>query len=148
MPKYDKPNWFIRKIINPVYETFVSKTSWDIGGGWILTVAGRTSGKPRTVPVNLLTLDGSDYLVSPRGETEWVKNLRVAGKGALSKGGNERSFTAVELPDDDKPSILKAYIDRWFNATRGLWEGADKQTPTEQLATHASEHPVFRLEWS
>src|SRR5437899_357366 len=78
-----------------------------------LAVRGRRSGQWRSVPVNLLEMDGTTYLVAPRGETEWVRNLRAAGAGELRRRGKAAAFTATELPDADKQPLLHAYLDRW-----------------------------------
>ena len=62
--------------------------------------AGASSGEPRRTPVNLLTVDGTRYLVAPRGETQWVRNLRAAGEGQLLLGRRSEPFTAIELADE------------------------------------------------
>ncbi len=58
----------------------------------MLEVRGRSSGQPRRTPVNLLTLDGVRYLVAPRGETQWVRNLRASGEGRLLFGQAQRAI--------------------------------------------------------
>src|SRR5689334_16910577 len=77
----------------------------SIYGSRVLAVRGRKSGAWRTVPVNLLTVDGERYLVAPRGETEWVRNIRVAGGGELRLGRTREPIRVVEVPDADKPPI-------------------------------------------
>ena len=75
----------------------------SVWGSRVLAVRGRSSGAWRTVPVNLLVVDGQRYLVAPRGVTQWVRNLRAAGGGELRVGRRVEVFTAEELADDDKP---------------------------------------------
>jgi len=64
-------------------------------------VRGRTSGEWRSNPVNLLTINERHYLVAPRGETQWVRNLRVAASGELRVGRRIQPFTSIELVDDE-----------------------------------------------
>ncbi|HEY0537870.1 MAG TPA: nitroreductase family deazaflavin-dependent oxidoreductase, partial [Actinoallomurus sp.] len=82
-------------------------------GSRILYVRGRKTGEWRTTPVNLLVHEGERYLVAPRGHTQWVRNMRVAGGGELHIGRRAEVFTANELSDADKPEILRAYLKRW-----------------------------------
>lgn len=63
-----------------------------------LAVRGRRSGEWRTVPVNMLELDGQRYLVAPRGDTHWARNLRASGRGELRTRRGAEEFDAVEVP--------------------------------------------------
>jgi deazaflavin-dependent oxidoreductase (nitroreductase family) len=91
----------------------IRETRPSLWGGRILHVRGRTSGAWRTTPVNLLTHEGRRYLVSPRGQTQLVRNLRAAGGGELHLGRRVERFAATELADEAKPPVLRAYLDRW-----------------------------------
>src|SRR5262245_35891408 len=104
-PRYLVPDWFTRKIFNPAVGG-LTKLAISVKGSRVLEVRGRTSGEVRTTVVNLLTVDGVRYLVAPRGETQWVRNLRAAGTGTLRVGKRRETFTATELPDDAKPAII------------------------------------------
>ena len=73
---------------------------------------GRSSGEWRTVPVNLLTIDGTRYLVAPRGTTQWVRNIRAAGGGELRIGRRTEAISVRELADDAKPPVLREYVRR------------------------------------
>src|SRR5215208_4398410 len=84
-----------------------------------LRVRGRKTGHWRRVPVNVLELDGECYLVAPRGETDWVRNLRAAGSGQHQYDRRRiEPFTAVEVPDAEKPRLIAAYLDRGVNQVR------------------------------
>ena len=84
------------------------------GGAQLLEVRGRVSGRVRSTPVNPLEIEGQRYLVSPRGETQWVRNFRAAGEAALRVGGRREPIVLVrELADEEKPPVLRAYLDRW-----------------------------------
>jgi hypothetical protein len=71
-------------------------------------VRGRKSGEWHSHPVNLLSYEGKEYLVAPRGLTQWVRNIRVAGGGELLLGNKVQPFKAVEMPDEAKVPILRA----------------------------------------
>src|SRR5207247_9855451 len=90
-----------------------TRVGLSVAGSRVLEVRGRRSGEWRRTPVNLLTFEGDRYLVAPRGETQWVRNLRVSGEGRLVKGSRAEPFTAVELADEEKPQLLRAYLKRW-----------------------------------
>ena len=110
-----------------------------------LAVRGRSTGEWRTVPVNLLTVDGERYLVAARGHTQWVRNLRAAGSGELRRGGRAEAFTAVEVADADKPVLLRAYLARWAWEVGRFFEGVDANSSDERLREIAPGFPVFRI---
>src|SRR5580700_11138265 len=87
----------------------LTKAGLSVKGSRVLYVRGRSSGEWRTTPVNPLRYEGASYLVAPRGHTQWVRNMRVAGGGELHLGRKVERFTATELPDREKPALLRAY---------------------------------------
>jgi deazaflavin-dependent oxidoreductase (nitroreductase family) len=117
----------------------------SVWGSRVLAVRGRTSGEWRTVPVNLLTVDGERYLVAPRGLTQWVRNVRAAGGGELRVGRRVEEFTVDELTDDEKPAILRAYLRRWKFEVGVFFDGVDASASDEKLREIAPGYPVFRL---
>ncbi|MFJ1766340.1 nitroreductase family deazaflavin-dependent oxidoreductase [Amycolatopsis sp. NPDC088138] len=123
----------------------LTKMGVSLLGSRVLTVVGRKSGEPRSTPVNLLTIDGVDYLVAARGETQWVRNLRVAGQGQLRVGRREDTFTYRELGDDEKPAILRAYLKRWKFEVSAFFEGVDAKASDEKLREIAPGYPVFEI---
>jgi deazaflavin-dependent oxidoreductase (nitroreductase family) len=127
MARYLKPGFILARIANPIV--------MRLGLTSTLAVRGRTTGERRTVPVNVLDLDGTRYLVAPRGETQWARNLRAAGEGELRRRGRTERFRAVELPDEDKPPVLAAYRERWERQVKAQFE----ELPDP------SDHPVFRI---
>src|SRR5213075_2084181 len=102
-PKYQKPGWFTKRVFNPTI-ALLTRLGISVWGSRELRVRGRKSGEWRTTPVNLLTYEGHRYLVAPRGETQWVRNLRAVGTGELRVGRRTESFRATEVTDDDKPA--------------------------------------------
>jgi hypothetical protein len=95
--------------------------------------------------VNLLTLEGERYLVAPRGETQWVRNLRAAGDGELRVGRRTEVFRATELADADKVGVLRAYLRRWKAEVGVFFDGVGPDASDADLRRIAPNHPVFRL---
>ena len=114
-------------------------------GARTLAVRGRKSGEWKTVPVNLLPLDGERYLVAPRGQTQWVRNIRVSGGGELRLGRKAEPFTVTELPDDEKLPVLRRYLERWGWEVGQFFEGITKNATDEELIGIAPGFPVFRI---
>src|ERR671930_1735066 len=106
---YQQPDWFTRNVFNRVVAG-LTRLGISVVGSRVLEVRGRSSGQWRRNPVNLLSLEGSRYLVAPRGHTQWVRNLRASHEGRLLLGRRQEPFTATEVADDDKPQILRAYL--------------------------------------
>ena len=119
----------------------------SVYGSRILFVKGRTSGEWRSTPVNPLRLaDGTRYLVAPRGNTQWVRNMRAAGGGELRIGRKVEPFTATEVADDAKPAILRAYLKKWKIEVGVFFDGVDAKAPEEKLRAIAPGYPIFRIE--
>ena len=97
----------------------------SLAGSRELAVRGRKSGEWRRNPVNPLTLGSTRYLVAPRGHTQWVRNLRVAGGGELRVGKRVERFTATEIDDADKLAVLRAYLKRWKMEVGVFFDGVD-----------------------
>jgi deazaflavin-dependent oxidoreductase (nitroreductase family) len=117
----------------------------SLWGSRVLAVRGRRSGEWRTVPVNLLHHEADRYLVAPRGQTQWVRNIREAGGGELRLGRRAEPFTVVELADDDKPAVLREYLRRWKFEVGVFFDGVDASATDEELRRIAPGHPVFRI---
>jgi deazaflavin-dependent oxidoreductase (nitroreductase family) len=117
----------------------------SVWGSRVLRVKGRKSGLWRSTPVNVLTLGDHRYLVAPRGETEWVRNFRVARHGELVVGRRVEQFGAEELDDDAKVEVLRAYLRRWKFEVGKFFDGVSEDSPDDDLRRIAPEHPVFRI---
>ena len=114
-------------------------------GSRVLTVRGRTSGEPRSNPVNLLELDGERYLVAPRGNTQWVRNARAAGTGQLRLGQRIEQVELVELPAGDRVPVLRVYLQKWGWEVGRFVEGLSKKSTDAEIAAVAPGMPVFRV---
>ena len=124
----------------------LAKMGISVYGSRVLAVKGRKSGEWRTTPVNPLRVDGTRYLVAPRGNTQWVRNLRVVGTGELRIGRKAEPFSATEVADDDKPAILRAYLKRWKLEVGVFFDGVDAKAPESKLREIAPGYPIFRIE--
>ena len=144
---YRAPSWFDRKIFNPLIAG-LTRLGLSFAGSRILEVRGRKSGEPRRNPVNPLALDGRRYLVAPRGHTQWVRNLRVAGDGHLLLGRRREHFFAAEVDDARKEEILRAYLRRWKWEVGQFFDGVGPDAPAADFARIAHDHPVFLIDSS
>lgn len=144
-PHYRAPGWFTRNVFNRAVAA-LTRAGVSFWGSRILEVKGRTSGEPRRTPVNVLAHGRERYLVAPRGQTQWVRNLRAAGEGDLLLGRGREHFRATEIPDAEKEPILRAYLGRWKWEVGQFFEGVGPGSPAADVARIASDHPVFRIE--
>ncbi|MGW2654551.1 nitroreductase/quinone reductase family protein [Streptomyces sp. NPDC001478] len=111
-----------------------------------LSVRGRTSGRMQRIPVNLHTYEGVEYLVSARGHSQWVRNMRAAGGGELRVGRRSRTFTATEIGDDaHKAAVVRAYLERWGWEVNQYFKGITATSTDAELLAALPDHPVFRV---
>ena len=145
-PHYRKPGWFTQNVFNKTVAA-LTRAGFSVLGSRVLEVKGRKSGLPRRTPVNLLPLDGREYLVSPRGETEWVRNVRAGGgRLDLLLGRRRKGYLGRELTDDEKIPVLRAYLKRWKAEVGVFFDGVGPDSSDEQIRAAAPKHPAFQLE--
>lgn len=111
---------------------------------YLLEVKGRKSGKVYSTPVNLHEVNGKQFLVAPRGRTQWVRNAEASGEGTLKKRGRRRTFRLRALADSEKPEILKSYLMR-YGATVQRFFPVRPDAPLETFAEIAAGYPAFEL---
>lgn len=141
---YQRPGWFTTHVFNRIV-TALTRSGVSVYGSRVLEVKGRTSGEWRRTPVNLMRFRDGEYLIAPRGQTQWVKNLRAGGQGRLRVGRRTEEFNATELADDDKPAVLRAYLTRWKFEVGVFFGGLGPDSSDAELREIAPDHPVFRL---
>jgi hypothetical protein len=122
---YLKPPWFTAKIFNKIAMAF------GIGGSETLTVIKRGSKQPQEIPVVVPEVDGVKYLVSTRGESEWVRNVRADPNVTVGKA----RYVAAEVPVEQRAPILAVYRPLAGKVVEGYW----RQLPDD------ADHPVFAL---
>lgn len=142
--RYVRPGWATRQLMNRPVRRLI-RLGFGPWGARELRVAGRSTGEVRTTVVNVLRLDGVDHLVAPRGTTQWVRNLRAAGGAEIRLGRGVTPVAAVEVPDDEKLPILRAYLDRWGFEVGQFFEGITAASSDHELVGIAPGFPVFRL---
>ncbi|MGZ6314803.1 MAG: nitroreductase family deazaflavin-dependent oxidoreductase [Candidatus Limnocylindrales bacterium] len=127
--RYVRSGFVMARLVNPIAQR--------LGGTLVLIVAGRRSGQPRTVPLGRPFEDaGTRYLVGGGGETEWVRNLRAAGRGQLRFQGTTTPFRAVEIEGQERERLVTAYRAKQGRTVAGFF----RELPA------AADHPVFRVE--
>jgi deazaflavin-dependent oxidoreductase (nitroreductase family) len=144
MPHYQQAGWFTKNVSNRIVAA-LTRLGVSVAGSRVLEVPGRKTGEPRRTPVNLMTFEGQRYLVAPRGHTQWVRNMRVSGGGKLFVGRRAEEFSATELPDEEKPPLLRAYLKKWKWEVGQFFGGVGPDAPEEELRRIAPDHPVFRI---
>ena len=115
---------------------------------YLLTVHGRKSGQPRTVPIVLMEQHGKCYLAATYGIVDWVRNLRVAREATLTRGRRAETVSARELSPGEAALVLRAEIKRTPLARymAGRFYGITADTPLEQYERTMLTHPIFVLE--
>ncbi|MFL6204416.1 MAG: nitroreductase/quinone reductase family protein [Acidimicrobiales bacterium] len=145
-PHYRRPGWFTQQVFNR-FVGWLTRRGVSVWGSRVLEVPGRRTGEPRQVPVNLLTVDGVDHLVSPRGNGQWVRNVRANdGRLALVLGSRRTTHVAHELADADKVDVLRPYLRRWRFEVGQFFDGVSADSSDDELLAIAPKHPVFRLD--
>ena len=109
-----------------------------------LEVKGRRSGQVHSNVVTWVEQDGERYLVSPRGESEWVRNVRAAGGEAFVRHRGRRKVRLEEVLVDQRAPIVQAYLKKTAMATRQHF-GVDPKAGLEEFEGIAARHPVFRI---
>ena len=110
----------------------------------LLEVRGRKTGRVYSTPVNLLKLNGHEYLVGGRGHTAWSRNASAGGEVILRRGRNSQRYRVVPVPEMNKPPILRAYLQEYSNTVQRFFS-VPANSPVEAFATIADRHPVFEL---
>jgi deazaflavin-dependent oxidoreductase (nitroreductase family) len=142
--KFQEPGWFTKRIFNPLV-AWLSKRGLSVAGSRVLEVQGRKSGEWRKTPVNPLEFEGARYLVAPRGNTQWVRNIRVSGRGRLV-GRRTEEFSATEVPEADRPPLLRAYLKKWKWEVGAFFDGVGPDSSDEELLRIAPDHPAFKID--
>jgi hypothetical protein len=122
---YLKPPWFTRTIFNKIAMTT------GMANAQTLTVTKRKSKEPQRVPAIPVVVGGTKYVVSTRGESEWVKNLRADPNVAIGS----TNYVAREVAEQDRQAIITAYRDKAGRAVEGYF----RKLPRE------ADHPVFMI---
>ena len=125
--------------------TTLLRAGVKLGTTSLLTVCGRKSGQPHTVPVLLVEQDGKRWLVAPYGVVQWVRNIRVAGTATLTRGRRSEDISVTELEAQDAAPVLKQYLLLPVSAGVRSHFDATKDSSLEAFEREAARHPVFQI---
>jgi deazaflavin-dependent oxidoreductase (nitroreductase family) len=139
------PGWFTINVSNRIM-LGLTKLGISVAGSRALEVTGRKSGEPRRTPVNLLELDDGRYLVAPRGQTQWVKNVRVNPAAKLLHGRKAERVTLSEITGPAQVPLLRAYLEKWKWEVGAFFDGVGPEASDDELAKIAPDHPAFKVE--
>jgi len=142
LPTFRAPT-ALERVFNRVFG-FLVGLGVGFSHNYLLQVRGRKSGKLYSTPVDLLELGGKQFLVAPRGRTQWVRNAEAAGEVTLKKGRTQQKFRLRPIPDADKPEILKAYLDSFKREVQTYFPVA-AGSPVQAFAALVQSYPVFEL---
>src|SRR5271170_2176807 len=133
----------IERIFNRAFGLMV-RLGIRLSHNYLLQVRGRKTGRIYSAPVDVLDMNGRRFLVSGRGQTQWVRNALAAGQVVLAKGSRRMNFSVHAVPDDEKPPILKAYVER-FKLTVQRYFPIPAGSPLTDFERIAERYPVFEL---
>jgi len=111
---------------------------------YLLQVRGRKTGKIYSTPINLLELNGKQFLVAPRGRTQWVRNAEAAGEVTLKRRAWHQRYGLRSLSDTEKPPILKAYLDAFKKEVQRYFP-VPADSPPEAFQELGRTYPAFEL---
>jgi deazaflavin-dependent oxidoreductase (nitroreductase family) len=140
---FQKPS-AVERLFNRIFGLWVG-LGLGLSHNYVLQVRGRKTGRMYSTPVNLLYVDGEKYLVAPRGEAHWVRNVRASGEIWLKKAFRREHFLVKEVSAPERPVLLKEYLERYRKTVQRYFTvpvGSDK----EAFEGISERHPVFRLE--
>jgi len=131
-----------RRIINRIL-SWLLKIGVAPKDYYLLTVPGRITGKPHSIPVALVAEGHTLWLVAPYGIVDWVKNAKASGHVELSRGGQSESFALRELSHEEAAPILMKYLDKY--PITASYFNAKKDSGVEAFVEDAKTRPVFDL---
>jgi hypothetical protein len=141
--RYEEPNRAARAANTAI--RWLAEMGISIAGTRALRVRGRKTGKERGVVINLLTVDGVDYVVSPRGNTQWARNVRAAGVVEMGPRWRRERTEISEVADAAKPELLRCYLASWYWQVKGYVAPLTPESGDDELRAAAPSIPVFAL---
>ena len=133
----------VDRIVNRIFGLLV-KIGFGLAHNFLLEVQGRKSGRTYSTPLNVLIHENKRYLVAPRGDTQWVRNVVVSQKATLVKGSKRENVYLRPIADDAKPEILKAYLDRYTLTVQRYFPVA-AGSPLKEFEPLVGRYPVFEI---
>ena len=137
--------WYV-PLFGPVAR-FLLAAGVPLGFNGLITIRGRTSGLPRTIPVAIIEVSGRRWVWAPWGEVQWVRNLRAAGRATITFRRHEETVSAIELDSTERVGFFRDVLGplargipfgAWFIRTV---DGVDLDDPPDAAAGRS----VFEL---
>ncbi len=111
----------------------------------VLEVRGRTSGRRRSTPVVIATVEGKHYLVSMLGPgSDWVKNVEAARGDAVIRQGRRRPVRLVAVPPEHRAPILREYVRIALSGRQHFPVSVD--AALSDFEAIAERYPVYRID--
>ena len=142
LPSFRQPS-ATERVFNRIFG-FLVGLGLGFSYNYLLQVQGRKSGKLYSTPIDLLERGGKRFLVAPRGRTQWVRNAEAAGEVTLKKGSKRERFRLRALSDQEKPEILKAYLDQFKREVQRYFP-VPAVSPVESFRELLESYPAFEL---
>ncbi|MDX6646276.1 MAG: hypothetical protein QOK40_2003 [Miltoncostaeaceae bacterium] len=131
--------------LNRLVAVAVGRLGLPLPGTWILHTRGRRSGRWHATPVCLAEIGGGRYLVAPRGETDWARNLRAGPECELRRGGRRMRLRASEVAGEERAAAVAEYVRRYGWLTRRFFDLPRRRPSSADIAREARRHPTFLL---
>jgi len=133
----------IERIFNRLFG-FIVRLGFGQKDNYMLEVQGRKTGRTYSTPVYVLEQNGTKYIVAPRGYTQWVRNVLSSGEAQLVKGRRREKIELQAIADNEKPEILKAYLDR-YKTTVQRYFPVNAGSPVAAFQPLAAQYPIFKV---
>lgn len=143
-PAAGVPRWV--SLFSPVLRSLLAR-GVPLGPNALVTITGRTSGRPRTVPLAVIEVAGRRWIWSPWGDVHWVRNLRAAGGATIEQRGRHWTVAATELEAAERVTFFRDILAPFARSMRGgaaflrIVDGVDISDP----AAAAQGRAVFEL---
>ena len=138
----DYERGILRRGVNRIFGLFV-RFGRGPAVGYNLVTVGAKSGKRRSTPVNINTIDRVRWLVSPYGEVGWVHNVRASGGATLQRGGRDEQVRLEEVDAATAGPVLKYYAENTA-ITRPYFDSSHADS-VDAFIAEAGSHPTFRV---
>jgi deazaflavin-dependent oxidoreductase (nitroreductase family) len=111
----------------------------------VLDVRGRISGRLRSIPVVIATVEDKQYLVSMLGpNSDWVRNVEAVGGDVVIRHGRRQHVHLVAIPAEQRAPILREYV-RLAPSGRQHFP-LSMGAPLSDFEAIAGHYPVYRID--
>jgi deazaflavin-dependent oxidoreductase (nitroreductase family) len=113
----------------------------------VLTVTGRTSGKPRSTPVTPMHIAGNRYVVAVYPGADWVRNVRADEAATVTEGRRSERVRLVELRPELAGPVLRLFPTQLPTGVAFVQRaGLVSDGSPDEFEALAGRLPVFRVD--